>query len=175
MKDHEGRAGVTRWLFAVVCGVAALVVGGGVAGCAARLGEDPEDLALGVAVAAYARDAGVLAGHAAPSLSQTIGPDAADVQQAALSRLDEENLPEGRLRTEGVQQVPAPLLPPSIGFYDVFATDPEGRDVNVTVVISGTEDDDEYEYCAVTVRPAGTNVYDDDAVFVLGGDDTCGS
>lgn len=176
MSMYDSMAGRLKSLVRAGVLLAAMVVATlAAAGCGSSLEEDPEDLALGVAVAAYGRDSGVLGAHAAPSLSQTLGSDQSSVQQAALTQLEEENLPEGRLETEGVQQVPVPLLPASLGYYDVPATDPDGREVSVTVVVSGTEEDDDYEYCAVAVRPAGADILEDDSVdFVLGGEDTCG-
>lgn len=47
--------------------------------------------------------------------------------------------------------------------------------VIITVAVVGTEEDDDYEYCAVAVRSPDANVWDDDLFeFVLGGEDTCG-
>ena len=145
-------------------------------GCSERMEEDPEDLAVGVAQATYDRTFGTLELHAAPSLeAELLASPEEGFDSAAYSRLDDENLPEGNLQTEGVQLLPVPLVPAGLSFYDVPATDPEGRDVTVTVAVVGTEEDDDYEYCAVAVRPQGADPFNDDLFeFVLGGEDSCG-
>lgn len=148
----------------------------GVAGCSENLAADPEDLAVGIAEAAYGRDTEVLARYPAPTLRDAMLMEPEDgFEDASLTRLTNENLPEGDLQTEGVQQLPVPLVPDVVSFYDVTASDPEDREVTVTVAVVGTEDDDDYEYCAVAVRPQGADPYNDDLFeFVLGGEDTCG-
>lgn len=161
----------------MVAGIAVILACGfGLAGCGENLAADPEDLAVGIAEAAYERDTEILARYPAPTLRDAMLMEPEDgFEDATLTRLTNENLPEGDLQTEGVQQLPVPLVPDVVSFYDVTATDPEDRDVTVTVAVVGTEDDDDYEYCAVAVRPQGADPYNDDLFeFVLGGEDTCG-
>lgn len=161
----------------MVAGIAVILACGfGLAGCGENLAADPEDLAVGIAEAAYERDTEILARYPAPTLRDAMLMEPEDgFEDATLTRLTNENLPEGDLQTEGVQQLPVPLVPDVVSFYDVTATDPEDRDVTVTVAVVGTEDDDDYEYCAVAVRPQGADPYNDDLFeFVLVGEDTCG-
>lgn len=145
-------------------------------GCSERMEDDPEDLAVGIAQATYDRTFGTLELHAAPSLEdELLAAPEEGFESAAYWRLDDENLPDGELQTEGVQPLPVPLVPAGLSFYDVPATEPGGRSVTVTVAVVGTAEDDDYEYCAVGVRPRGADPYDDDLFeFVLGSEDSCG-
>ncbi|MGF1473309.1 MAG: hypothetical protein ACFB50_16435 [Rubrobacteraceae bacterium] len=154
----------------------ALFTGFLLSGCNQNLADDPEDLSVGIAEAAYERDTETLVRHPAPTLRDAMLMEPEDgFEDATLTRLTNENLPEGNLQTSGVQQLSVPLVPDVVSFYDVTATDPEDRAVTVTVAVVGTEDDDDYEYCAVAVRPQGADPYNDDLFeFVLGGEDTCG-
>ena len=158
----------------LLAGIMAIGLLSVITGCSENLGSDPEDLAVGVVTATYERDTSVLSEYPAPSLEQ--GAAAGQTfEDAALSQLADEGLPEGSIQTEGVQELPVPLMPTSVAFYDVPTTDPEGDDVTATVAITGTENDDDYEYCAVAVRPEGADPYNDDLFdFILGGEDTCG-
>lgn len=100
--------------------------------------------------------------------------DERSFQDAALTQLSDERVPQGSLQADGVQQLAVPFVPAGVSFYDVPSTGPSGENITVTVAIAGTEEDDDYEYCAVAVRPAGADPYDDDLFkFVLGSQDSC--
>lgn len=159
----------------IVC-AAAIAAGFLLSGCGQNLAADPEDLSVGIAEATYERDAAILSRYSAPSLKQEMGADdEGSFQDAALTQLSDEGVPQGSLQADGVQQLAVPLVPAGVSFYDVTSTGPSGEDITVTVAIAGTEEDDDYQYCAVAVRPAGADPYDDDLFeFVLGGEDTCG-
>ena len=107
-------------------------------GCSERMEDDPEDLAVGIAQATYDRTFGTLELHAAPSLEdELLASPEEGFDSAVYWRLDDENLPEGNLQTEGVQPLPVPFVPAGLSFYDVPATEPGGRDVTVTVARRG--------------------------------------
>ena len=65
------------------------------------------------------------------------------------------------------------MAPEGLTFYDVPATDPEGRGVTVAFVLNGG-DDEGYTSCAVAVRPPRADIYAAACNFVVGGEDTCG-
>lgn len=145
-------------------------------GCGQNLAADPEDLSVGIAKATYERDAAVLSRYPAPSLEQAMGADdERSLQDAAWTQLSDESVPQGSLQADGVQQLAVPFVPAGVSFYDVPSTGPSEENITATVALAGTENDDYYQYCAVAVRPAGADPYDDVLFeFVLGSQDSCG-
>jgi hypothetical protein len=99
-----------------------------------------------------------------------LGGDEGSLGEAASDQLANEGLPEDGLESSGAQEAPVFLAPEGLTFYDVPATDPDGRGATVTVVLNGS-DDEGYAYCAVAIRPPGANIYDDAVFnFVVGGE-----
>jgi hypothetical protein len=99
-----------------------------------------------------------------------LGGDEESLGETASDPLENEGLPEDGLESSSAQEAPVFLAPEDLTFYDVPATDLDGRGATVTVVLNGS-DDEGYAYCAVAIRPPGANIYDDAVFnFVVGGE-----
>jgi hypothetical protein len=64
------------------------------------------------------------------------------------------------------------VAPDGLTFYDVPATDPEGRGYAAAFGVGGG--DEGYTSCAVAVRLPRADIYAAACNFVVGGEDTCG-